>query len=50
MIDSAESIGLDVTERFYHRGNLSQELDLADWKEFVGLKPRPWDKREQKEC
>ena len=45
VIDSAESIGLDVTERFYHRGNLSQELDLADWKEFVGLKPRPWDKK-----
>ena len=45
LVDCAERIGLDVTERFYHRGNLSQEIDLADWKEFVGLGQRPWDKK-----
>ncbi|EFP96970.1 WavE lipopolysaccharide synthesis family protein [Vibrio caribbeanicus] len=48
IVDLPENLGLDVTERFYHRGNLSQEIDLADWKEFAGIKKRTWDKKRLK--
>jgi len=43
IVDKPENIGLDVTERFYKRGNLSLELDLADWKYIAGLDRKPFD-------
>ncbi len=45
IVDTPENIGLDVTERFYMRGNLSLELDLSDWKYFAGLDKKPLDKK-----
>lgn len=45
IVETPENIGLDVTERFYKRGNLSLELDLSDWKCFAGLDKKPLDKK-----
>ncbi|MCL9780358.1 WavE lipopolysaccharide synthesis family protein [Vibrio sp. S4M6] len=36
-------LGLDVTERFYKRGNISLEYDLEDWKYLAGLTGKPLD-------
>jgi len=36
-------LGLDVTERFYKRGNISLEYDLEDWKYLAGLSGKPID-------
>ncbi len=43
IVATPEMLSLDVTERFYKRGNLALELDLSDWLYFVGLKKRPFD-------
>ncbi|MDC5850468.1 WavE lipopolysaccharide synthesis family protein [Vibrio europaeus] len=48
IVDLPENIGLDVTERFYNRGNLALEIDLADWKEFSGIENRSWDNKRLK--
>ena len=37
IVDKPENLGLDVTSRFYKRGNLALEYDLNDWKCFAGL-------------
>lgn len=37
LMDCPENIGLDVTERFYKRGNLALEYDLKDWLYLNGL-------------
>ncbi len=50
IVDAPENIGLDVTERFYKRGNLSLELDLADWKYIAGLDQKPFDKKRLERC
>lgn len=43
IIDSAEHLGIDVTERFYKRGNLSLEYDLQDWLVLNDRKSPPND-------
>ena len=40
-----DKMGLDVTERFYNRGNLVLEYDLNDWKYAAGLAGKPIDKK-----
>ena len=40
-----EKIGLDVTERFYKRGNLSLEYDLNDWKVLSKLRKITIDRK-----
>ncbi|ENM3849535.1 WavE lipopolysaccharide synthesis family protein [Vibrio cholerae] len=37
LMDCPENIGLDVTERFYKRGNLALEYDFKDWLYLNGL-------------
>jgi hypothetical protein len=41
-------MGLDVTERFYQRGNIALEYDLDDWKYMAGLSGKPVDKKRLK--
>lgn len=43
LMDCPENIGLDVTERFYKRGNLALEYDLKDWLYLNGQTRRPLD-------
>ena len=43
IVATPEMLSLDVTDRFYKRGNLALELDLSDWLYFVGLKKQPLD-------
>ncbi|MFQ2195531.1 WavE lipopolysaccharide synthesis family protein [Aeromonas jandaei] len=43
IVATPEMLSLDVTDRFYKRGNLALELDLSDWLYFVGLKKQPID-------
>lgn len=38
-------MGLDVTVRFYKRGNIALEYDLDDWKHAAGLAEKPMDKK-----
>ncbi len=45
IVDAPEKIGLDVTDRFYDRGNLSLELDLTDWKQLNCIEKRTWDRK-----
>ncbi|MFP2769119.1 WavE lipopolysaccharide synthesis family protein [Oceanisphaera sp. KMM 10153] len=45
IICEPEKMGLDITERFYSRGNLALEYDLEDWKYFAGLAKKPMDKK-----
>lgn len=40
-----DKMGLDVTERFYNRGNLVLEYDFNDWKYAAGLAGKPIDKK-----
>ncbi len=37
IIATPEEIGLDVTERFYQRGNLIFEYDLEEWQVLAGI-------------
>nr|WP_217702209.1 WavE lipopolysaccharide synthesis family protein [Vibrio ostreicida] len=43
IVDQPENLGLDVTERFYKRGNLALEYDLKDWLYLTGVAPQPLD-------
>lgn len=43
IVDTPAEIGLDVTERFYKRGNLSLEYDIQDWKALNGMQKPPFD-------
>ncbi|MCX7129673.1 WavE lipopolysaccharide synthesis family protein [Aeromonas sp.] len=43
IVATPEMLSLDVTDRFYKRGNIALELDLRDWLYLVGLKGRPFD-------
>ncbi|MEZ8129165.1 WavE lipopolysaccharide synthesis family protein [Enterovibrio norvegicus] len=43
IVAKPEEIGLDTTERFYRRGNLLFEYDLADWKELAGIEKQPFN-------
>ena len=45
IIDLPQNIGLDVTERFYNRGNLALEYDLKDWLFMNKLGSKPFDKK-----
>lgn len=45
IVDLPENIGLDVTERFYKRGNLALEYDLKDWLYFNNQTNKPIDKK-----
>ncbi|KGY11285.1 wavE lipopolysaccharide synthesis family protein [Vibrio tubiashii] len=45
IVDLPEKIGLDVTERFYKRGNLALEYDLKDWLYFTNQTNKPLDKK-----
>lgn len=45
LLDKPENLGIDVTERFYNRGNLALEYDLDDWKAFNGINKLPLDKK-----
>lgn len=45
LFDKPENLGIDVTERFYKRGNLALEYDLADWKYLNGIDRLPLDKK-----
>ncbi|RTZ14639.1 LPS biosynthesis protein WavE [Vibrio aquaticus] len=45
IVDKPENIGLDVTERFYKRGNLALEYDLKDWLYLNGQTGKPFDKK-----
>lgn len=36
--DGPENLGLDVTARFYKRGNLALEYDIDDWKNYSGIR------------
>ncbi len=44
-MDCPENIGLDVTERFYKRGNLALEYDLKDWLHLNQITSIPYDKK-----
>lgn len=49
IVDSPEALQLDVTERFYQRGNLSLEYDLEDWLALNhGSKPKLDKKRAER--
>ncbi len=37
IVATPEELGLDVTERFYQRGNLVFEIDLQEWKVLTGI-------------
>lgn len=43
IVATPQMLSLDVTDRFYKRGNIALELDLRDWLYLVGLKGRPFD-------
>ncbi|MGF1754906.1 WavE lipopolysaccharide synthesis family protein [Vibrio makurazakiensis] len=43
IVDQPESLGLDVTARFYKRGNLALEYDLQDWLYLNGQRKKPID-------
>ncbi|MGV2990254.1 WavE lipopolysaccharide synthesis family protein [Vibrio sp. E150_011] len=43
IIDLPEKLGLDVTERFYKRGNFALEYDLKDWLYLNNASPSPKD-------
>ncbi|HFG1830286.1 TPA: WavE lipopolysaccharide synthesis family protein, partial [Vibrio cholerae] len=45
LMDCPENIGLDVTERFYKRGNLALEYDLKDWLHLNQITSIPYDKK-----
>jgi hypothetical protein len=45
LLDKPENLGIDITERFYQRGNLALEYDLADWKYFNNIEKLPFDKK-----
>lgn len=45
IVDAPEKLGLDVTERFYKRGNLALEYDLADWLYLNNQSGKPRDKK-----
>jgi hypothetical protein len=45
IVDAPEKLGLDVTERFYKRGNLALEYDLQDWLYLNNLSGKPRDKK-----
>ncbi|MGF1697584.1 WavE lipopolysaccharide synthesis family protein [Vibrio lamellibrachiae] len=45
IVDSPESLGLDVTERFYKRGNLALEYDLQDWLYLNKKISKPLDRK-----
>ncbi|WP_372880904.1 WavE lipopolysaccharide synthesis family protein [Psychromonas sp.] len=46
--DSPENLGLDVTSRFYNRGNLALEYDIKDWKKFSGISKTQLDPKRLK--
>ncbi|MBN3574693.1 WavE lipopolysaccharide synthesis family protein [Vibrio neptunius] len=50
IVDLPENIGLDVTERFYKRGNLALEYDLKDWLYFNNQTNKPIDKKRLYRC
>ena len=43
IVDTPEKLGLDVTDRFYKRGNLALEYDLEDWLYLNNQSPNPRD-------
>ncbi|UPQ88091.1 WavE lipopolysaccharide synthesis family protein [Vibrio sinaloensis] len=43
IVDAPEKLGLDITERFYNRGNLALEYDLADWLYLNNQSDKPRD-------
>lgn len=45
IVDAPEKLGLDVTERFYKRGNLALEYDLQDWLYLNNQSGKPCDKK-----
>ncbi|WP_298721661.1 WavE lipopolysaccharide synthesis family protein [uncultured Oceanisphaera sp.] len=48
IICEPNKMGLDVTDRFYKRGNIALEYDLDDWKYATGLAGKPMDKKRLK--
>ena len=45
IVDAPEKLGLDVTERFYKRGNLALEYDLRDWLYLNNQSGKPRDNK-----
>ncbi|MCE0493748.1 WavE lipopolysaccharide synthesis family protein [Vibrio salinus] len=45
LVDKPENLGIDITERFYKRGNLALEYDLDDWKAFNEIARHPLNKK-----
>ncbi|WP_429193755.1 WavE lipopolysaccharide synthesis family protein [Aeromonas veronii] len=43
IVATPDLLSLDVTTRFYNRGNKSLEIDLADWLFLAGLAKKPTD-------
>lgn len=43
IVSEPKELGLDVTERFYKRGNKALEYDLKDWLYFSGISKKPLD-------
>lgn len=43
IVDTPENLNLDVTERFYKRGNLSLEYDIQDWLFLNKQRNKPFD-------
>lgn len=50
IVASPEELGLDVTKRFYQRGNIALEYDLKDWKHLAGLAAKPLDGKRAYRC